>query len=170
MTVGQLMSRHIRACRPHDSLNAAAQIMWEEDCGCVPVVQEDEYGHALLVGVLTDRDICMAAYTQGQPLGSIEATSIMQRDLATCVATDPIGVALNVLRTRRLHRLPVVQGDGELVGVLSLADIARESRRETSQAEHPAVTLTAIGDMVAVISEARGGAREVTVAHQPASA
>ena len=157
MTVGQLMSRQIRTCRSEDSLNVAAQIMWEEDCGCVPVVQEDDRASSRLVGIVTDRDICMAAYVQGKPLGSIPVTSVMQRDLATCVETDPVGVALSVLRTRQLHRLPVVQGDCELVGVLSLADIARETRREATQVEHPAISVRAIGDTVAVISEARNG-------------
>jgi len=164
MTVGQLMSRQIRTCRPDDSLNTAARIMWEEDCGCVPVVQESGAEHPRLVGILTDRDVCMAAYTQGKPLSAIAVTSIMQRDLATCVATDPIGVALAVLRTRRLHRLPVVENDAELVGVLSLADIARESKREEAEVDQPAVTTTSVGDTIAVISEARGGSREIVAA------
>ena len=161
MTVGQLMTRPVRTCRPEDSLDAAARIMWEEDCGCVPVVQESEAEQPRLVGILTDRDVCMAAYTQGKPLTAIPVTSVMQRDLATCVATDPIGVALRVLCTRRLHRLPVVENDSELVGVLSLADIARESKREESEIDKPAVTTTSVGDTVAVISEARGGSREI---------
>jgi CBS domain-containing protein len=159
MNVGQLMSRQIRTCRPEDSLNAAAQIMWEEDCGCVPVVQGDDRAHYRLVGIVTDRDVCMAAYTQGKPLGAIPVTSVMQRDLATCVSTDPIGVALGILRTRQLRRLPVVAGDSELVGLLSLADLARESKREESQLDQPAVTVAAIGDTVAVISETRDGGR-----------
>jgi CBS domain-containing protein len=157
LTVGQLMSRQIRTCRPEDSLNVAAQIMWEEDCGCVPVVQEDDRASPRLVGIVTDRDVCMAAYVQGKSLASIPVTSVMQRDLATCVETDPVGVALSVLRIRQVHRLPVVQGDSELVGVLSLADIARETRREATQVEHPVVSVRNIGDTVAVISEARNG-------------
>jgi CBS domain-containing protein len=164
MNVGQLMSRQIRTCRPGDSLNTAARIMWEEDCGCVPVVQESGDQRPRLVGIVTDRDVCMAAYTQGQPLTAIPVTSIMQRDLATCVATDPIGVALRVLRTRQLRRLPVVENDGELVGLLSLADIARESKREESEIDQPAVTMTSVGDTIAVISETRGGSREIVPA------
>jgi len=164
MTVGQLMSRSIRTCHPADSLNAAAQIMWEEDCGCVPVVQEDGQERPHLVGIVTDRDVCMAAYTQGKPLASIPVASVMERDLATCVAADPVTVALNVLRTRRLHRLPVVDHDAELVGLLSLADIARESKHEHGGAKRPPVTVESIGDTVAVICEARGGSRDVVTA------
>jgi CBS domain-containing protein len=161
MNVGQLMSRQIRTCRAEDSLNDAARIMWEEDCGCVPVVQADDREHPRLVGIVTDRDVCMAAYTQGKTLEAIPVTSVMQRDLATCVATDPVGVALSILRTRQLHRLPVVAGDSELVGLLSLADLARESKREVSQLDHPVLTAVAIGDTVAVISETRDAGRAI---------
>jgi CBS domain-containing protein len=165
MTVGQLMRRQIRTCRPGDSLSVPAQIMWEEDCGCVPVVREqDDRETARLVGIVTDRDICMAAYTQGKTLDSIPVATVMGRDLATCVETDPIEVALSVLRTRQLHRLPVVQGDWELVGMLSLADIARESQREEAHAEHPAVSPRAVGDTVAVISATRKGDGEIVPA------
>ncbi len=164
MNVGQLMRRQVRTCRRDDSLNVAARIMWEEDCGCVPVVEEASADRPKLVGILTDRDICMAAYTQGQPLTGIQVHSIMERDLATCVATDPIDVALTILRTRRLRRLPVVEGDGELVGLLSLADVARESHREASRVERPSVTAGAVGDTVAVISESRSGGREIVTA------
>ena len=165
MNVGQLMTRQIRTCRPEDSLNDAARIMWEEDCGCVPVVQDDEREHPRLVGIVTDRDVCMAAYTQGKPLASIPVASVMERDLATCVAADPITVALNVLRTRRLHRLPVVEHDAELVGMLSLADIARESKHPAHRSAREAVTAESVGDTVAVICEPRGGSHEVVASH-----
>ena len=59
------MTRDVKTCTIHDSLNGAARIMWDHDCGCAPVVD----AHGKLVGIVTDRDICMAAYTQGVPLG-----------------------------------------------------------------------------------------------------
>ena len=61
MKVGDLMTKDVKACSQHDSLNRAAQLMWENDCGSVPVVDSD----SKVVGMLTDRDICMAAYTKG---------------------------------------------------------------------------------------------------------
>src|SRR5262245_60070953 len=164
MTVGQLMSRSIRTCRPDDTLSAAAQIMWEEDCGCVPVVQKDGEDRPRLVGIVTDRDVCMAAYTHGKPLASIPVASVIDRDLATCGSADAINVALHVPRTRRLHRLPVVERDAELVGVLSLADIAREVKHPAGKSAREAVTAESVGDTVAVICEARGGSREVIAA------
>ena len=64
MNVEQIMNREVKTCAPRDSLNKAAQIMWDTPCGAVPVV--DEQGRP--VGFLTDRDVCMAAYTQNKPL------------------------------------------------------------------------------------------------------
>jgi CBS domain-containing protein len=124
--VEQLMTRIVRTCRPQDTLDVAAQIMWEEDCGCVPVVTRGE-GRSRLVGMITDRDVCMAALTQGRALHAIEVTSAMARELASCRPTDTVLVALQVLRTKRLRRLPVVATEDELVGILSLADLVRAS-------------------------------------------
>jgi Mg/Co/Ni transporter MgtE len=65
--VRDLMTTAVRSCTTGDNLQRAAQIMWESDCGVVPVVDRD----GRLVGMITDRDICMAAYTQGKPLSHI---------------------------------------------------------------------------------------------------
>lgn len=129
MKVEQLMTRTVRTCHPDDTLNTPAQIMWEHDCGCVPVVMDEE-GGARVVGMVTDRDICMAAYTQGRPLEAIRVSNAMSQRVCSCRPTDPLRVALNVLRANQLHRLPVVDSDDHLIGVLSLADIAREAGRE----------------------------------------
>ena len=71
MKVEQIMNREVKTCRPQDSLNRAAQIMWDEPCGAVPVVDDQHRP----VGFLTDRDICMAAYTQGKPLEQLRVES-----------------------------------------------------------------------------------------------
>ena len=73
MKVEQLMSRDVKTCQATEMLNRAAQLMWENDCGCVPVVDED--GRA--VGMITDRDVCMAAYTQGRLLDALPVASAM---------------------------------------------------------------------------------------------
>jgi CBS domain-containing protein len=129
MKVEQLMTRTVETCRPTDSLNAAARIMWESDCGCVPVVVDEEDG-ARVVGMVTDRDVCMAAYTQGKALGTIPVSTAMSERVCSCRSSDAISVALSVLRTNQLHRLPVVDANERLVGMLSLTDLAREADRE----------------------------------------
>ncbi len=125
MKVEQIMSRNVRVCRRQDSLNEAAQIMWEHPCGAVPVVDEQSRP----VGFLTDRDICMAAYTQGKPLAELNVDVAMARNVVTCAAEDDLRSAAGLMRQHSRRRLPVVNGEGRLVGLLSLDDLACEAAR-----------------------------------------
>lgn len=125
MDVKRLMKREVRTCRPDDMLNTAAQIMWEEACGSVPVLDAESRP----IGFLTDRDICMAAYTQGRPLGELGVESAMARSVVCCGSEDDLAHAVQLMRNNSLRRLPVVDASGVLVGLLSLDDIACESQR-----------------------------------------
>ena len=102
MKVADSMTREVRACTVHDSLNAAARVMWEHDCGCVPVVD----GQGRLVGIVTDRDICMAAYTQGVPLEAIAVERVMAARVISCSRTDDLETAHRLMRKHEIHRLP----------------------------------------------------------------
>jgi CBS domain-containing protein len=135
MKVEQLMSRTVKTCRATETLNRAAQLMWENDCGCIPVVDDD--GRA--VGIVTDRDVCMAAYTQGGQLDALPVATAMARDLRSCHATDTIVEAESIMRAAQVRRLPVVDAGGRLVGLLSLNDIAREVARQRGTKRKPAV-------------------------------
>jgi len=75
MKAEKIMTREVASCRPDDTLNDAARIMWERDCGFVPVTAEDSGGR--VVGIVTDRDLCMAAYTRGQRLADIRVGEVM---------------------------------------------------------------------------------------------
>ena len=75
MKVDLVMSKDVASCVPSETLNEAARIMWERDCGIVPVVESRESGK--VVGVITDRDICIAAYTRGRPLAQIPIDEAM---------------------------------------------------------------------------------------------
>jgi CBS domain-containing protein len=125
MKVEQIMNRNVKVCRPQDSLNKAAQIMWDEPCGAVPVIDDQHKP----VGFLTDRDICMAAYTQGKPLHELRVETAMARKVVSCVAEDDLGSAAGLMRQHRTRRLPVIDRNGALVGLLSLDDLACEAAR-----------------------------------------
>jgi CBS-domain-containing membrane protein len=125
MQVEQIMNRHVKVCRPQDSLNKAAQIMWEEPCGAVPVVDEQSRP----IGFLTDRDICMAAYTQGKPLAALRVETAMARKVISCAAEDDVHAAAQLMRQNHMRRLLVINQDGTLLGLLSLDDLAREAAR-----------------------------------------
>jgi CBS domain-containing protein len=153
MKVEQLMTRDVQTCHPGDPLNAAAQIMWDHDCGSVPVVEQED-GAARVVGMLTDRDVCMAAYTQGRPLSAIKVESAMARGVRSCRFTDSLGTALRILEHNQLHRLPVLDQNDHLVGMLSLADAAREAAREHGR-DAKEVTDGQIGETLEAISAPR---------------
>ena len=120
MNVQDLMTRNVACCRSGDPLTTAARLMWDTDCGAVPVL--DEAGQRV-VGMITDRDICMAAYTQGCGLGAGSVGSAMSRQPHTCKPGDSIELVEEVMRRDQVRRLPVVD-DGRLVGMLSLNDLA----------------------------------------------
>jgi len=121
LPIQQFMSAPVAVCHRSAKLSEAAQLMWEQDCGAVPVV--DDQGTA--VALLTDRDICMAAYTQGKPLGEIEVSSAMSQWLVACHPEDSIELAEQLMSKHQVHRLPVVNKEGQPVGILSLSDLTR---------------------------------------------
>ena len=125
MNVEQIMNREVKTCGPHDPLNKVAQIMWDTPCGAVPVV--DEQGRP--VGFLTDRDVCMAAYTQNKPLTELLVDGAMARTPVCCRAEDDLDSAAQLMRQHRTRRVPVVERNGILVGLLTLDDLACEAAR-----------------------------------------
>jgi CBS domain-containing protein len=133
MRVDSLMSRKVRTCAPGDSLDHAAQMMWQEDCGCLPVEAGNSRG---LAGIITDRDICMSALFQGKPLHELRVESAMARDVLHCRPEDSLAEAERKMTEARIRRLPVITADGTLVGMLSLADLAREAARQQNARRH----------------------------------
>ncbi len=125
MKVEQIMNRDVNPCRPQESLNQAAQMMWDERCGAVSVVDEQSKP----IGFLTDRDICMPAYTQGKPLVALRVEGAMARNVVCCRAEDDLDSAAQLMRQNRTRRLPVTHREGVLVGLLSLDDLACEAAR-----------------------------------------
>jgi CBS domain-containing protein len=159
--VEQLMTTDVRVCTDADTLNRAAQLMWEFDCGCIPVIHANGDGH--VVGVVTDRDIAMAAYTQGKHISAIPITSVMAHPVIACHASDGISQAEALMRDNRVRRLPVLDQHERLAGMISLNDIARESQRETAAGRRPEVTEQGVTETLASICQPRTP-REMTVA------
>jgi CBS domain-containing protein len=126
MKVKDLMVSEVKCCGGLDTLNSAAQLMWDNDIGCVPVVDKD--GH--VIGMLTDRDICMAAYIQGVALKDSVVTSAMSKQVFACGPEDNVAAAEELMREKQVRRLPVIDARGHLAGIISLNDIAREATRE----------------------------------------
>jgi CBS domain-containing protein len=150
MNVFEVMTRRVFSVHHGETLANAAAVMWDRDVGCVPVLDDD----GCLVGMLTDRDICMAALTRGARLDEIEVASVMSRRVHTCAPEQTLAEAGEVMRLDRIRRAPVVDGDGRLIGLLSLGDLAREAvherRRRHGEPMDAGVTTT-----LAAVSEPR---------------
>jgi CBS domain-containing protein len=139
MKVKDLMTTNVKSCREYSTLNSAAQMMWDHDIGCVPIVDHDNR----VIGMLTDRDVCMSAYLQGAALTAASVTSAMSKELFSCHPDDDLASVERLMRDKQIRRVPVVDAGGRLTGIVSLNDIAREAAqgserkrpREVSDAE-----------------------------------
>ena len=123
MNITDLMSRPPQTCRPDTDLGTIAKMMWDHDFGFVPVV--DAAGR--LAGVITDRDICIATATRHLLPERISAEQVMTAPVHACMTDDSVSDALTAMKEFRVRRLPVVDGNGQLQGVISMNDIALAS-------------------------------------------
>jgi CBS domain-containing protein len=129
MKVSEIMRRDVATCAPSDRADVAVRIMVDRDCGAVPVV--DSTGAVL--GILTDRDVCLAGLSSGKPLEDVPVDRAMSVDVICCSSDDSIEEAEERMGQARVRRLPVVDESRRLVGLLSLDDIARAVLREELQ-------------------------------------
>lgn len=121
MIVRDLMTSPPHTCRPDTNLAAVTQLMWDHDCGLVPVVDDD----GRVAGVVTDRDICVASSTRRLSPDRLVASQVMSADVQACLPDDGVNGALAMMKEFQVHRVPVVDALGRLQGILSINDIAR---------------------------------------------
>ncbi|HSQ67308.1 MAG TPA: CBS domain-containing protein [Polyangiaceae bacterium] len=150
MNISEVMTRNVRSCSAGDHLDYAARLMWENDCGCVPVVD----GEGRVTAMLTDRDICMAAYTQNQPLSQIPVSTASSRGVFFARAGDSVETAERLMQMKQVRRIPIVDDDQHLVGILSLNDLAR-AQHSFGRKAHNGLSTDSIADTIAAIGEPR---------------
>ncbi len=135
------MTTDIGFCNLEDSLTKAAEIMWQKDCGVVPLVDEENKA----VGMITDRDICIAAATRNRKTSDIKAKEMINGEVFSCAATDDLETALKKMKKNQLKRLPITDENGELVGILSITDILLCKQKDKKLKKKIYSTLKAIG-------------------------
>ncbi len=118
MNVQDLMTRNVTVCDLDTSIASAAMMMWDSDCGMVPVVGRDSQ----VVGVLTDRDITMALATKGKTGSEISAKEVINGSIDSCSEDDDVKTALSLMAAKKIRRLPVIDQEGKLKGILSIND------------------------------------------------
>lgn len=117
MKVTEIMTAQPKIASPGTTLAAAAHLLWDADCGILPVLEGGK-----LVGVVTDRDMYIALATRNKPASQITVGDVIIDTVWACGPEDDVQVALDTMRARRVRRLPVV-ADGSLVGIISMNDV-----------------------------------------------
>jgi CBS domain-containing protein len=126
MKVREVMTREAIFCGPESTLEEAAFLLRKHNCGFLPVVGDG----GNVIGVITDRDICIALGTRNRRPSEVRVWDVMPRKLFTCMEGDDVHCALKTLRDARIRRLPVIDRDGTLTGVLSIDDIVLKAREQ----------------------------------------
>jgi len=121
MKCSELMTPRPSTCTPHATVQAAALIMSEEDVGIVPVVDEDTHR---LLGVVTDRDLCLDVVAAGKHPEVVRLSAILHEDPVTCHFEDEIEVCLTRMKEHQIRRIPIIDDGGVCVGIIAQKDLA----------------------------------------------
>lgn len=133
MKVKDMMIPDAKACWITESLADAAKAMWENDCGILPVIKDGRK----VVGLITDRDICMATAMFERNPSSISVEEVMTGEVYAAGPDDEIHQALATMQEHKVRRLPVVDPEGELKGILSINDIVLKAREPNGKKAPP---------------------------------
>ena len=130
MKASEIMTKDPACVTPEDSVRQAAQLMADNDCGCLPVV--DAHSTGKIVGVITDRDIAVRGVARGRDPDTA-VREIMTRDATTCPPTADLKEIERAMSDRQVRRIVVADADGRACGIISQADLARASDRDVSE-------------------------------------
>jgi CBS domain-containing protein len=124
MKVKELMRTAPRCCQPETNLGTTTELMWNDNCGFLPIVGSD----GKVFGVVTDRDICIALGTRNRLPGDITVSEVItSQKLFYCCPDDDVHVALQAMQTGKVRRLPVITRDGALAGIISMDDVFQKA-------------------------------------------
>jgi len=153
MKVEDVMTRDVEFCTLETNLATAAMQMWNRDCGVLPVVDDQRK----VIGMITDRDICMKAATNHQDIAAIRVEELISDPIHTCKLDADIREALETLQRALVRRLPVVNDEGQIEGIVSVSDILRHSSEKVDKVT-PGVTYADVVSTFKVISAPRSRA------------
>ncbi|MDK1386243.1 Hypoxic response protein 1 [Ensifer psoraleae] len=125
MRISEAMHSGVRWISPDTDLRTAARIMKDDDIGALPVGENDR-----LVGMVTDRDMALRAFANGHDVSSLTVRDVMTNEIVFCRTSESIEDAIHLMEEKKIRRLPVINEDKRMVGMLSLGDISHCSSRE----------------------------------------
>lgn len=148
LRVEDVMTHNPECSHADDDLATVANVMWDLDVGCVPIVGD---GHRI-AGMITDRDVAMAAFLNGKPLHELRVADVMAKTIVTARVGDRLRSVQELMQKSKIRRVPVVDGDKKLVGIVSLHDLVRAAKKERRRL-FPDVRMKDIATTLAEISE-----------------
>ncbi len=150
MKVQDIMTSDVQCCGPDTNLAAAAKMMWDSDCGALPVLNVG----GQVMGMITDRDICMAAATKNKPASGITVWETVSGKAHTCHLSDDVHTALDIMKREKIRRIPVVDEDGMLQGIVAMNDFVLLAG-EAKEGKAPAVSYEDVVRTMKAISSHR---------------
>lgn len=141
---GDMMTGNVATVQPNDTVQRAARLMRDEDCGALPVL--DRQGR--IIGMITDRDITVRLVADGADPRYAQVQDCMTDEVFACQADDPIEGCIRTMKQHQVRRIPVVNERNQLLGIISQGDLARHADMNKHQGERHALT-----DMIAGVSE-----------------
>ena len=120
---------------PDTPLKALANTMLQQDIGAIPIGENDR-----LIGMVTDRDITVRAVANGKDVSTLTARDVMTKDIVWCRDSDEVTHAANIMQSKQIRRLPVIDKNKRMVGILSLGDLSHTATERTAAAVTRAVS------------------------------
>jgi CBS domain-containing protein len=122
MKCSEIMTSDPKFCVIAETAFQSAQLMKSEDVGSIPIVSDRET--RILKGIVTDRDLVLKVVAEGRDPKTTPVEEVMTTEVATCRADDDADQAIELMQQHQVRRIPIVDGDGRLVGIISQADVA----------------------------------------------
>ena len=129
----EVMTQNPVCCLPNDLAVKVAQLMKRENVGAIPVIDNEQTRK--LIGIVTDRDLTLKVVADGLDGKSTKVAAVMTRQVVTCLADDDLQKALDAMAEHQLRRIPVVDNDHQIVGIIAQADIATRVNQPEKTAE-----------------------------------
>ena len=117
-----VMTKDPVCCFPSDTVAKVAELMKSNDIGSVPIIENEQT--MKLVGIVTDRDLALRMVAEGRDAKSTKADAVMTREVVTCRAEDDLQTALDAMSEHQLRRIPVIDSNNRIVGIIAQADVA----------------------------------------------
>jgi len=131
MRVKNMMTKDPKFCVPADTAQHAAGLMRDEHAGIVPVVESAQ--SLRIVGVVTDRDLCMNVVAEGRDPRAVPVEECMTAKVVTCTSNDSVDRVTELMRENQIRRVPVVNEQHELLGIVALADVVERATPKVTQ-------------------------------------